>query len=172
VENTLFYTFSTISQTLAGAIGLLAAFVLYYLAELNRRLRSHLQKLYSRYPAATETVDLELMWEHYDVPGLLAYFKKDHLERLSGGEGTDKALHLKPAEGLWQSRQAALARTQEALAWTAVVIVFAITMLACARLVAPYAFLSVSLLAIAVCAVAWCFWLYSRLILSAVGNSR
>ncbi len=40
MENALFYTFSTISQTLAGAISLLAGFVLFQLqthnAELNR----------------------------------------------------------------------------------------------------------------------------------------
>jgi hypothetical protein len=35
LENTFFYTFSTISQTLAGAIALLAGFVLYRLQMLN-----------------------------------------------------------------------------------------------------------------------------------------
>jgi hypothetical protein len=36
MENTFFYTFSTIAQTLAGAIALLAGFVLYRLHLLNR----------------------------------------------------------------------------------------------------------------------------------------
>jgi hypothetical protein len=38
VERTLYYTFSTISQTLAGAIALLGAFVLYRLQSLGNEL--------------------------------------------------------------------------------------------------------------------------------------
>src|SRR5947208_731973 len=37
-ENSLYYTFSTIAQTLAGAIALLAAFVLYRLNGLNEEM--------------------------------------------------------------------------------------------------------------------------------------
>ena len=37
-ENALYYTFSTISQTLAGAIALLSAFVLYRLSTLNEEM--------------------------------------------------------------------------------------------------------------------------------------
>jgi hypothetical protein len=38
-SNSLFYTFSTIAQTLAGAIALLGAFILYRLASLNQDMR-------------------------------------------------------------------------------------------------------------------------------------
>lgn len=40
MENSFFYTFSTIAQTLAGAIALLAAFVLYRLQSLNVEIES------------------------------------------------------------------------------------------------------------------------------------
>jgi hypothetical protein len=40
MENTFFYTFSTVAQTLAGAIGLLAAFVLFRLQSLNAEIES------------------------------------------------------------------------------------------------------------------------------------
>ena len=40
MENSFFYTFSTIAQTLAGAIALLAAFVLYRLQSLNAEIES------------------------------------------------------------------------------------------------------------------------------------
>ena len=36
MTNQLYYTFSTIAQTLAGAIALLAAFILYRLQTLNK----------------------------------------------------------------------------------------------------------------------------------------
>jgi hypothetical protein len=45
VENTFFYTFSTISQTLAGAIALLAGFVLYRLQLLNADIGSLAERL-------------------------------------------------------------------------------------------------------------------------------
>jgi hypothetical protein len=47
MENTFFYTFSTISQTLAGAIALLAAFVLYRLQSLNANIDSIAERLTS-----------------------------------------------------------------------------------------------------------------------------
>jgi hypothetical protein len=37
MENTIYYTFSTISQTLAGALGLLAAFMIIRLNAFNQR---------------------------------------------------------------------------------------------------------------------------------------
>jgi len=37
---TLYYTFSTIAQSLAGAVGLLAAFVVLHLSQLNQRLQA------------------------------------------------------------------------------------------------------------------------------------
>jgi len=49
MENTLYYTFSTIAQTLAGAIALLGAFILYRLQSLNNGLDDHakfIRKLY------------------------------------------------------------------------------------------------------------------------------
>src|SRR5262245_25410581 len=41
----LFYTFSTIAQTLAGAIALLSAFLLYRLQSLNSEIDSHSMSL-------------------------------------------------------------------------------------------------------------------------------
>ena len=48
--NTLYYTFSTISQTLAGAIGLLGAFVLYRIQSLNEAMRNNSKVLKEKMP--------------------------------------------------------------------------------------------------------------------------
>ena len=45
MESTYFYTFSTIAQTLAGAIALLAAFVLYWLQLLNAEIENNSKTL-------------------------------------------------------------------------------------------------------------------------------
>ena len=41
LDNTIFYTFSTIAQTLAGAIALLGAFVLYRLQSLGSEIKTY-----------------------------------------------------------------------------------------------------------------------------------
>lgn len=49
IANALFYTFSTISQTLAGAIALLGAFVLYRLQSLNLEIEEESSSVVGRY---------------------------------------------------------------------------------------------------------------------------
>lgn len=49
IANALFYTFSTISQTLAGAIALLGAFVLYRLQSLNLEIEEESRSIAGRY---------------------------------------------------------------------------------------------------------------------------
>ena len=49
IANALFYTFSTISQTLAGAIALLGAFVLYRLQSLTQKIDEESDNIASRY---------------------------------------------------------------------------------------------------------------------------
>jgi hypothetical protein len=45
MTSTLFYTFSTIAQTLAGAMALLAAFLLYRLQSLNSEIESNASRI-------------------------------------------------------------------------------------------------------------------------------
>lgn len=59
METSLYYTFSTISQTLAGAVALLGGFLVYYVMGVDRSLDAFLGQLYSYYPRASQTVDLE-----------------------------------------------------------------------------------------------------------------
>lgn len=48
-ETTLYYTFSTISQTLGGAIALLGAFVLYKLQTIYSEMDNEIEKVYKFY---------------------------------------------------------------------------------------------------------------------------
>jgi hypothetical protein len=166
METTLYYTFSTIAQTLGGAIGLLAAFLVYYLGQLDAALRGHLDFLFHRYPLTQDTIDLESMWSKYDISGLLEYFDNDVLERLSGGDGTDRSFHLAPAKQLWASRREALGITRMAVFWTGGTIVGALVALASAHgLALGGPWLAVPVLAVGIGAAARCLWLYGRLIL-------
>ncbi len=54
MENALYYTLSTVSQTLAGALGMLAAFLALRVSTLDTRIRERLRELFER----THALDL------------------------------------------------------------------------------------------------------------------
>jgi hypothetical protein len=58
MENTLYYTFSTIAQVLAGAIALLGAFILYRLQKLNNGLDDHAKFIRKQYSEEDDLVFL------------------------------------------------------------------------------------------------------------------
>jgi hypothetical protein len=58
MENTLYYTFSTIAQTLAGAIALLGAFILYRLQKLNNGLDDHAKFIRKQYSEEEDLIFL------------------------------------------------------------------------------------------------------------------
>lgn len=58
MENTLYYTFSTIAQTLAGAIALLGAFILYRLQKLNNGLDDHAKFIRKQYSEEEDLISL------------------------------------------------------------------------------------------------------------------
>ena len=58
MESTLYYTFSTIAQTLAGAIALLGAFILYRLQKLNNGLDDHAKFIRKQYAADEDLISL------------------------------------------------------------------------------------------------------------------
>jgi len=58
MESTLYYTFSTIAQTLAGAIALLGAFILYRLQKLNNGLDDHAKFIRKQYSEEEDLVFL------------------------------------------------------------------------------------------------------------------
>ena len=59
MTNTIFYTFSTIAQTLAGAIALLGAFVLYRLQSLRSDIEIDSGEIVQGYPAIVHYVHAE-----------------------------------------------------------------------------------------------------------------
>jgi len=129
MENSLYYTFSTISQTLAGIIGILVAFLIYHLSDTQRSLNGYLDNLYSYYPRGDSTVDLDFMWEHGDVEGVLKYFREDKLRCLDVGNGLAQNLYLVPAEKLHKRRLVILRKLKIALLLTCITIVFSLAVL-------------------------------------------
>ncbi len=129
METSLYYTFSTIAQTIAGAIGLLGAFLIYHLIETQRSLNEYLEELYSYYPKGQGMEDLDFMWEHKDIDGLLKYFREDKLRQLEVGDFLAKPKYLVPAERLHEHRKLLLKRTKVALLLTCITIILSLFIL-------------------------------------------
>ena len=129
METALYYTYSTIAQTIAGAIGLLGAFLIYHLSETRRSLYEYLEKLYSYYPRGQGTEDLDFMWEHKDIDGLIEYFHEDKLRQLEVGDCLAQPMYLVPAEGLHDHRKLLFKKTKIALILTCVTVILSLFIL-------------------------------------------
>ena len=70
MENALYYTFSTIAQTLSGAIALLAAFVLYRLQILSIALDKHANVIRDQY------------YEDFDKAWMNSFIVKEEYQKL------------------------------------------------------------------------------------------
>src|SRR5256885_920685 len=62
MENVFFYTFSTIAQALAGAVALLAAFVLFKLQNIDAELTEHAHDVIDVIPYDRTQ---QALWDHY-----------------------------------------------------------------------------------------------------------
>jgi hypothetical protein len=76
LESAIYYTFSTIPQVLAGAIGLLAAFVLYRLQKLTREMDRAIYVPVQFYEGKIHS-ELNSMYIQNKRKELLAFFKKN-----------------------------------------------------------------------------------------------
>jgi hypothetical protein len=75
METTLYYTFSTIAQTLAGAIALLGAFILYRLQKLNNGLDDHAKFIRKQYSEEEDLVFLNSFIVKGEYKKFLKYTK-------------------------------------------------------------------------------------------------
>jgi hypothetical protein len=85
MENTLYYTFSTIAQTLAGAIALLGAFILYRLQKVNSGLDDHAKFIRKQFSEEEDLVFLN----SFIVKGEYKKFLK-YIRAKAGGVGINQ----------------------------------------------------------------------------------
>src|SRR5437763_1132352 len=77
METALYYTFSTIAQTLAAAIALLAAFLLYRLQTIAHAIDQHVNKLVQFF-GGQERLDLDELDAQGKHDEFLAYSRQHH----------------------------------------------------------------------------------------------
>ena len=159
--NALYYTFSTIAQTLGGAIALLGAFVFYRLQGLNASI-AHIvtqQILQHDFGQTRHTLDeLHARGKH-----------DDFLEqvRLSSASVGPEHLRIPIArlDELVTAKSSLLTGFRFSLTLTVALITLSVAFLACVPSIVRSYCLAVSLLAIGVTAFLGCLLTYARLLL-------
>jgi hypothetical protein len=170
LDNTLYYTFSTISQTLAGALGLLAAFIIIRIGAFNLLLHDHARDLY-------ESVGGDaIARQHYvrgDKPALFKWFRDRHEEvRKQDGTGNPPQpfldahheLVLTEAEAMLGRKAAVTKDTTRALFVSAIEIFACFAALAIAHWLKTIPCLAYILLVLILAGAASCLGLYVQLL--------
>src|ERR1044072_8524572 len=80
MDNALYYTFSTIAQTFASAIALLAAFVLYRFQILSSALETHANDLRKQYSEESDLVLSNSFVVKGDFDGFVEYLTKHTID--------------------------------------------------------------------------------------------
>jgi len=149
MENTLYYTFSTIAQSLAGAIAFLGAFVLFRLQAISHLLSSSAELLARAWMGDPE-IQRAVAARDYPV----ALVRAEQLVKLPVPSGWG-LIHQAALEGMQQSltqRASILRSLRGALVLTAVVMTGAIVVLASVSALASPNSLAYSILAVGVSA--------------------
>jgi hypothetical protein len=157
---TLYYTFSTIAQTLAGALAVLVAFTLFGLAKLDEAIRKGQAGLLDRYS------DPARRWQVLRVGGLKG------LEDDLGSVVTepDKRVEYHEAHAAAGQRPDVLSSLRWALAATVADIALCFIALPLTPTLAGRATLAWIMAGMAVVLGVACLWLYWRLIAAMVGR--
>jgi hypothetical protein len=159
VENALYYTLSTISQTLAAAIGLLAAFLILRLGSLDRQLDEHFHEL--RY---ADDPDLHEARGRRDFARVLSLVSEHEAQLTHAG----RRYHFPAARNLVALRSKLVVSLRNYLLATALVIVVAVVGLAWAPEIASNRAGARALLVVEIFGVLLCFYGYVRLIIKAL----
>jgi len=176
VEYALLYTFSTIPQTLAAALGVLAAFVLY---RLQSDSSTQWQDAYTLVSQFGGDVPTQLIKPQTNLGTLLGTQRFESLLRElepryeKGGwpaTGSSQYLAYLRLKASIAPRRKILTALKWAFWATAAVILLSVLVLCIAHTFSQCTWLGGVVLAIGVCSLAWCLWLYYGLIRAALWN--
>lgn len=174
MQYALLYTFSTIPQTLAAALGVLAAFVLY---RLQSDSKTQWEDAREQLTGGTDgNAPTRLVQPPTTLNGLLGEQRFDELlaelgriyEDQTPSRGSIKDLTYARLKASVKARNSILRALKVAFWWTAAVILTSVIVLCCTQVFWCYTVISSLVLAIGVASVARCLTLYYRLIRAAL----
>jgi len=174
---TLYYTYSTIAQTLAGAFGIIGAFVLFRLQNLNQVIRASATGVHDNLDSRilNRTVKTSLQEEKWEA--FLKAIEDDSLSKKWLGETVlwegviDKVRFKNHRESLKRSLETkgnVVFQLKLIARWTALTIILSLVLLPLSSILASYATVSIFLLGIATVMTIKCIRHYMSLISSAL----
>jgi hypothetical protein len=173
MENTIYYTFSTISQTLAGALGLLAAFMIIRINAFNQLIYERMAELHAELGWADEEFNGR-RWRG-DAVAFFAYVcSKQEDTRAVGGQGNPPPLNrsqegkLAEGESMTSRKTHLLAQVARVLAATSACIVFCFVILGLTTTVSARGSLACAVLAAGIILASACVVFQVRLVLHAL----
>jgi hypothetical protein len=172
-DTSLYYTLSTIAQTLAGALGLLAAFMVIRLTAPNQLLRDHARQLYE---AGADNL-VRSYYARGDHAALFAWYRARFEEvRAKGGTGNPPRQFLNPgqetvlteAEQILATKSALVAQTRHALFASAAVILGCFFSLATVHWLKTTPVMAAGIMILILGGATYCLWCYLRLLKKAL----
>jgi len=161
METALYYTLSTISQTLAGALGMLAAFLALRVSSLDATVRTALTELDQRAPGGPA---VEARPASGSVRETLSAWRRRFGDPLGGGY---LITVLQQAEHLHQARETLLREARGALVVSACVMAICFVGLACTPWLGGDPWRAVPAFTMTIVAGAGCLLWYGRLVVRA-----
>jgi len=181
---TLYYTYSTIAQTLAGAFGIIGAFVLFRLQGLNQSIREFATAAWHNLGRTSQQGDMKIPFKTQNWEGFLAAIEDSALSkrRFESGAETrtlwdfvvEKKDFLRHRESLRRTLKTkgdVMLQLKLVARWTALTIILSLVLLPLSPTLASYARVSILLLGIATGMTINCIRHYMSLISRALTES-
>ena len=177
LDNTLYYTFSTISQTLAGALGLLAAFMITRVSAFNHLIAERVKELYDWVGGEQ---DMMRNYLHGNAEAVLHFYRTTHDRvKREGGTGNPtqpflnsrQEAQLIAAEGMIERKKKLLAGTRDSLLLSAATILFSLVCLIVTPYLHKHAAWTYTASVLGVAGAAVCMASYVKLIMIALKES-
>jgi hypothetical protein len=170
-DTALYYTFSTISQTLAGALGLLAAFVITRAASLNDLIAERARQVHD---SVQSTADAEKAYVDGDL-GRYLEITRTRVGKSVGNMPNQRALDgneermLAAGEQAYNRRRRLIASTRGALVWSIGAILYSLAGLVATPFLTSFRLVAALLAVLGVFLAAWClraYWALLRTVMS------
>jgi len=164
VETALYYLFSTVAQTLAGAIALLGALVLFRMQQLSAAMEQSVRTLIDRYhhaPDGSHSYAQELM--SGDFTSVRDHFVTGPGKRVAGQADVIYFANVRELDSSLESRKTILIQFRYSLILTAIVILFSIGSIPVAPALAKHYAAAIVVIVVTVLAVAASLLSYGRL---------
>lgn len=170
-ETTLYYTYSTIAQTLAGAFGILGAFTLFHLQSINQSLKGVCSTIYHLSPNPSGIIELSFLRE--DWSSFLDNLNEYGMSALLGPAGIDTEEYELLRSGLNHEinyKKGVIKHLKTTAYLTAIAIVLSLIALAFVPKLVNYAFSSKVLLGLTVGISIGCIFNYMTILVKAISH--